>query len=127
MSKISLHKSPLPPFLDIRQEAITALCKTHRIRYLYAIGSVLHPNHFRPDSDVDLLFAFDEAAIPDEAYNPNLWAFWHALEALFNRKVDLLHGPSLKNPYLIEEIEETKRLLYEQENEEISLGHSSKH
>jgi hypothetical protein len=34
------------------------------------------------------------------------------LEALFQRKVDLLTENSLSNPYFIESIEETKELLY---------------
>jgi predicted nucleotidyltransferase len=75
MSEKSIHIKSLPLFLSNRQEEITSICKTHKVRYLYAIGSVLRPLDFRKDSDVDLVFAFLEAEITDKDYNPNLWSF----------------------------------------------------
>ena len=114
--------NPFPLFLQERYSALLALCRKHSLRYLYAIGSVIRAEDIQADSDVDLGFAFDEDAIPDEKYNANLWAFWHALEALFGRNVDLIHGPSLRNPYLIEEINETKQLVYEQEGQFVTLS-----
>lgn len=123
MDQNSQHIDLLPPFLQERLAQLVGLCQKHSLRYLYAVGSVLRPEKFRPDSDVDFLFALDETNILDEQYNPNLWAFWHALEALFDRKVDLIHGPSLKNPYFIEELNETKRLIYDQKSQKVPMGH----
>ncbi len=111
MIRTTTNPSLLPAFLQSRLAAVEALCRKHSVKVLYAVGSVLRPADFGPASDVDLLFAFDEDAISDEAYNTNLWTFWQALEQLMGRKVDLIHGPSLKNPYLIEELLATRMLL----------------
>ena len=113
----------LPPLLNKNLQEILSLCQKHYLRYLYVIGSVLQPDQFREDSDVDFVFAFFEGQIEDEHYNPNLLAFWDALESLLERKVDLIHGPSLKNPFLIEEIEEKKLCLYDPKSKKVSVGH----
>jgi predicted nucleotidyltransferase len=39
---------------------------------------------------------------------------------LFNRKVDLLTENSLRNPYLIREIEQTRKLIYDGQSKQIS-------
>ena len=36
----------------------------------------------------------------------------YKLEELFKRKVDLISGKAMKNPYFIQEVEETKKLVY---------------
>lgn len=45
------------------REALVALCRRHRIRRLALFGSTLEGTA-RPDSDVDLLVAFEEGAAP---------------------------------------------------------------
>jgi predicted nucleotidyltransferase len=40
------------------------------------------------------------------------WNLHDTLRELFNRDVDLVTERSLKNPFFIQEIEETKRLVY---------------
>lgn len=123
MNKAEDISLQLPPILADSYSELVALCQTHHIQSLHAIGSVLDPQRFRPGSDIDLVYVLDEAAIPDKMYNANLFGFWDALEVLFNRKVDLVHRPSLRNPYLIEEIEETQLLLYEQKSSQVPMGY----
>ncbi|GAB4416266.1 MAG: hypothetical protein OHK0039_25480 [Bacteroidia bacterium] len=94
---------------------IQALCRKHRLQYLYVTGSLLRPADFRPDSDIDWVFAFDRAAIADEDFLTNFDDFWDGLERTTNRKADLVHYPSLKNPYFISSVDETKRLVYASE------------
>jgi len=48
--------------------AITKLCKTHKVKSLYAFGSILNDN-FNPDSDIDLIVDFASIAIEDYADN----------------------------------------------------------
>ena len=76
---------------------------------------------FRPDSDVDVLFEFWEEKISDQDYLKNWDSLRSKLEQLFDRKIDLVHFPSLKNPYFIEEMQEKARLLYDSTPEKVSL------
>jgi|GEM_PF-6928641 len=56
------------------------------------------------------LVEFDE--IPIEQYFDNKTALWDELTAKFGRKVDLLTWKSIKNPYLLREVENTQEMLY---------------
>ena len=44
-------------------------------------------------------------------------SFWDKIEALFQRKVDLLTDDTIKNPYLKSNINRTKKLIYDGEGE----------
>lgn len=48
-----------------------------------------------------------------------LLALWDRLEAFFHRKVDLLTRKALKNPFLVESINQTKVLLYDNQRKEV--------
>ena len=48
-----------------------------------------------------------------------LLSLWDKLEDFFQRKVDLLTQKSLKNPFLLENIDKTKILLYDNERKEV--------
>ena len=102
------------PFLRARMDRLIDLCRKHHLKRLWLFGSVLREADFRPDSDVDVLFELDRPSIRDEAYLSNLYGFRDELEKLFGRRIDMVHSPSLKNPYFIEELAETKQLVYGQ-------------
>ncbi len=121
---VQANIASLPPFLQRYLPELHALCQQHAVAYLYAVGSVLRPNDFTPESDVDLLFALHESVISDEDYNYNLRAFRQGLEHLLGRRVDLIHEPSLKNPFLIEELKATRKLVYESKSAEVFMGHA---
>ena len=88
-----------------------ALLKKHHITQAYLFGSVNTAN-FNRKSDVDVLVSIDETLEPIEQ-GEHLILLWDELELLFGRKVDLLTERSLKNPYLIESINQNKQLIYE--------------
>lgn len=85
------------------------LCRQYDIKSMYVFGSVC-TEKFNAESDIDILISFKDISI--EKYTDNYFELHYKLEGLFGRKVDLLTERSLSNPYLIESIEETKRLLY---------------
>lgn len=58
---IAFHGDPMR--LDVDQEALSALCRRHRIRRLSLFGSTLKGTA-RPDSDIDLLVEFERDARP---------------------------------------------------------------
>lgn len=90
-------------------EPIKRLCKKYEVKSMYLFGSSLRGN-FGNESDIDILLSFNEISI--DQYTDNYFDLHYELEALFNRKVDLITERSLTNPYLIKSIEETKELLY---------------
>ncbi len=89
--------------------SIATLCAAHKVKHLYAFGSVLS-DEFKADSDIDLLVLFHP--LESTAYADNYYDLKSSLEKLFNRKVDLLEEQALRNPYLLHSIEENKQLLY---------------
>jgi len=84
--------------------------KKEKVVNLFAFGSSLYSDQ---PNDIDLLI---EVAEEDPIKKgESLFFLWDFFEDFFGKKVDLLTPNSLKNPYLKEEIEETKKLLYVKE------------
>ncbi len=87
------------------------LCKTYHVTQLYVFGSFAR-NNFRDDSDIDFLVYFDKN-IPLLDYADNFFDFIYSLENLFHRRIDMVSGKAIKNPYFKQEIENTKQLIYD--------------
>jgi len=94
--------------IDISMERIRDFCRKWKVSELALFGSVLR-NDFGPDSDVDVLIAFDAAA--GWSYF-ELFDMQDELELLFGRSVDLVPKGGLKNPFRRAEILGTRRILY---------------
>lgn len=92
---------------------IINLCKTHKVKELYAFGSVLTSN-FKADSDIDFIVDFLPQDILD--YADNYFDFKFALEDTFNRKIDLLEDKAIKNPYFKQVVDQSKQLIYGHSN-----------
>ena len=88
---------------------ITNLCKIHKVKSLYAFGSVLSEK-FNPESDVDLIVDFQPVDILD--YSDNYYNLKFSLEDIFNRSVDLLEEKAIKNPYFLNSLNKNKKLIY---------------
>ena len=80
--------------LSAYKNEINALCANHKVRSLYAFGSVLTPN-FNTNSDIDLIVDFK-----------------FSLQDILNRPVDLLEEQAIKNPYFKEELNKKKVIVY---------------
>jgi hypothetical protein len=98
MNLISQHK-----------DVINTLCKSHKVKSLYAFGSVL-TDQFTDQSDIDLIVDFSEIQLLD--YSDNYFDLKFALEDTFNRSVDLIEDKAIKNPYFKKAIEKNKALIY---------------
>lgn len=98
------------PVLQPYLPEIKALLRAHKIRSAYLFGSVF-TDHFDKDSDLDMLVNLEEGLDPVEA-GEHLWELTYQMEDLLQRKVDLFTGRSLKNPFLIDEVNETKIPIY---------------
>ncbi len=88
-----------------------ALCRDHKVKYLYAFGSSTNNQFDEETSDIDLLVEID-IADPLER-GEKLMALWDLFERFFQRRVDLLTDSSIKNPYLRKSIDASKVLIYD--------------
>jgi predicted nucleotidyltransferase len=91
------------------KKQINELCVSHKVKSLYAFGSVL-TDDFNSNSDIDLIVDFKEIDVVD--YADNYFDLKFSLQDIFNRSVDLLEEQALKNPYFKEELNQTKELVY---------------
>ena len=82
-------------------------------------GSAVSPRFNEATSDIDVLVETVDLA-PEER-GEGLINLWNNLEILFGRKVDLVTANSLRNPYFINEIEQTKQLIYDRQSQKIFI------
>ena len=104
-------------FLTSKKEGIRRLCITYKVAKLYAFGSITSSSFDLISSDVDLWVELQELSPLERG--ESLLNLWDELEALFDRKVDLLSNPDITNPYLKKSIEDSKVLIYDGSSQEI--------
>lgn len=85
---------------------IKNLFRKYKAEKAYLFGSAA-TGRFKEDSDIDFLFSFPPN-MDYEAYSDNYFNLLHELQHLLNKEVDLVAEKTLKNPYLIESIEQSK-------------------
>jgi len=90
---------------------ISKLCENHRVKSLYAFGSVL-TDKFNKDSDIDLIVDF--ANIDVEDYADNYFDFKFSLQDILKRPIDLLESKAIKNPYFRQAVNQQRQLVYGQ-------------
>ena len=91
-------------------EKIGSICRDREVRQLFAFGSILSKD-FEKSSDIDFLISFKET--DPVSYCDSYFKIHEQLENLLQRKIDLITEKSLHNPYFIESINQSKRLIYE--------------
>ena len=96
-------------FFSKYRPSIIPLCEKHKVKWLFAFGSVL-TSRFTEKSDIDLVVDFDKAKIED--YFSNYFDLKYALEKLLNRDINLLEEQAIRNPVLRRNIDRTKSLIY---------------
>ena len=101
-----------------RIEEVITLCEKLSVEKLWVFGSITSTK-FTEKSDIDFLVSFEDLQIEDYAENYFLLA--ENLEEIFARKVDLVTVKSLSNPYFIEEVNNSKSLIYDRQNQKIFI------
>lgn len=96
-------------FIQKYREEINKLCKSHKVKSLYAFGSVL-TDKFNSESDIDLIVDFQQIDILD--YGDNYYNLKFSLEEMFKRNVDLLEEKAIRNPYFLETLNQSKKMIY---------------
>ena len=98
------------PLVENNLSAIQDLMQKHRIKKGYLFGSSVKGN-FGKDSDIDVLVEIDETIEPVEL-GEHLWDLQFELQDLLGHEVDLVTTRSLRNPFFIQELNETRLLIY---------------
>lgn len=96
---------------DEQVARIKELCRIHHVKSLFAFGSVTHDS-FNSDSDIDFVVDIDSSD-PIE-YSENYFELKFKLQELLDRNIDLIEKKALSNPFLKDEIEQTKILVHEE-------------
>lgn len=91
-------------------ELLKPIFQSHKVEKAYLFGSVT-TEKFSAQSDIDLLVTFQDNIDPLEK-GELWWSLYDSLRTHFNREIDLITESSLKNPYFIEEVNNTKQLIY---------------
>jgi len=97
--------------LETYASDIVKLCETHKVKSLYAFGSVL-TDHFNSESDIDLIVDFTNIEVED--YADNYFDLKFSLQEIFKRPIDLLEEKAIKNPYFKQSVNQQRQLVYGQ-------------
>ena len=88
---------------------IQELCKTNRVKSLFAFGSVTRED-FDEDSDIDLVVDFEEN--DPVKYTDLYFHLKDSLESLLKRQIDLLEERAIRNKIFRRQLDNTKVKIY---------------
>ena len=91
-------------------EALRNLCVRYRVKRLEVFGSAATDGFDPKTSDIDLLAEFDLQGT--QSALEQYIGFIQSAENLFGCKVDLVNPNTIRNPYFMQGVEETRRPLY---------------
>lgn len=102
------------PSIQIMLPKLAELFAKHQVKNAFVFGSAV-TEKFSNKSDVDFLVNLKENIDPVEA-GEHLWDLQDELAELLKRDVDLVTERSLKNPYFIGVLNQTKVAIYGQKD-----------
>ena len=97
--------------LETYTQDIIKLCEAHKVKSLYAFGSVL-TDRFNKESDIDLIVDFSNVEVED--YADNYFDFKFSLQDILKRPIDLLEEKSITNPFFRNSVNQQRQLVYGQ-------------
>jgi predicted nucleotidyltransferase len=99
--------------VEKKKDEVADLCRRFKVERLDLFGSAATECFAPESSDLDFVVRFAERRASGE-YADRYLDFAEALERLFQRRVDLVSEPSIRNPYYCRGNEETRQRMYEQ-------------
>ncbi len=97
--------------VEQNMEMLKELCRRYHVLRLELIGSALTGKKFdSKESDLDFLVEFQP--LKEGEYADTYFGLLEALESLFNRHVDLVMVRAIKNPYFLEAVNKSRKVLY---------------
>lgn len=100
----------MTPLIEQNRAALEELCRRYHVNRLELFGSAATNVFDDAASDLDFLVEFDTTPAMSRA--DQYFGLLDALEALFKRDVDLVTLKSLRNPYFIRTVNDTRLPLY---------------
>lgn len=98
--------------LEEKRDALALLCQRHGVATLDVFGSAASDS-WQPDtSDLDFIVVFRRDS--NRGLSDRYLGLADDLEALFERRVDLLTPEAIRNPYFREAVEATRTRIYEE-------------
>jgi hypothetical protein len=88
---------------------IKEILRNNHVKRAYLFGSVV-TGGFNENSDIDILIDIDKS-VDLSTYGEAYWNILFELENLMHRNIDLTTEVSIKNPYMKEELNQTKVLI----------------
>ena len=99
--------------IEQNRGALEDLCRRFHVKRLDVFGSAVTGKFDPARSDLDFLVEFD--ADSSRLFD-RFFGLKESLEALYGRPVDLVAAGSLQNPYFIEAVNKTRRVVYAAED-----------
>ncbi len=96
--------------IETSRDDLIGLCKKYHVVRLEVFGSAASGSFNPLTSDVDFLVEFGPCGDMDGL--GQYFGFQDALRQLFGREVDLVETGAMRNPYFIQTVNETRRLVY---------------
>lgn len=91
-------------------ESLHALCERYGVRRLALFGSAVREDFDPQQSDLDFLVEF--RSIPEGGRAKAYFGLLKDLEELFGHKVDLIETGTIRNPYVLRQVESEQKTLY---------------
>jgi predicted nucleotidyltransferase len=98
------------PVIESKRVQLAAACQPFGVRRLEVFGSAARDDFDEAHSDLDFLVEFN--GNPLLGTLQTYFGLKDALEALFDRPVDLVSRGAVKNPYVAASIDRDRKLLY---------------
>lgn len=95
--------------IEDKMKELEGLCRRYHVSRLEIFGSAA-VDDMHDASDLDFLVEFNEAVQKNRF--DNFFALKDALKKLFDKPVDLIEPGGLRNPYFVQSINETRKVIY---------------
>ena len=99
----------MSPLIEQHREELAEICRRYHVKRLELFGSGAR-GELRPESDLDFLVEFSEP--PDADLVRQYFGLIDDLSRLFHRPVDLVEESAIDNPYFLEDVNESRTLVY---------------
>lgn len=97
-------------FIEVRRADVESLCRQYRVKTLELFGSAAKGEFQPANSDLDFLVDFQP--MPPSVHSKSYFGLWFALQDLFQRRVDLVETPAIRNRAFLNEIAGSRQVVY---------------
>src|SRR5437868_4492779 len=99
----------MSPLIEQHREELAEICRRYHVKRLELFGSGAR-GELRPESDLDFIVEFSEPSDGDVVRQ--FFGLIEDLSRLFQRPVDLVQESLIDNPYFLEDVNESRALVY---------------